>query len=219
MKLTKYAQSCFLIETKNKRILIDPSYFKYDEFLLEHDWKNIDILLITHKHKDHFHKDAIRTILDNENTQLFTSKEVSKEYSEFKANIVEEDDVINCELFKIKVVKAIHGFIPTMKGKQVKEGLGFIIFDGQKKIYHTGDTICFENDYKADVVLAPVSGRGLVMGPYEAALFTKECGAELLIPCHMDNPKYVVHPDFLKKVFEEENVNYKLLKNGESLKI
>lgn len=31
MKLTKYGQSCILIETKNKRILIDPGYLELDE--------------------------------------------------------------------------------------------------------------------------------------------------------------------------------------------
>lgn len=219
MKITRYAQSCFLIETKGKKILIDPGCLKWNEYLVTHDWKDIDVLLITHKHKDHFHEESVRLILRNEKTRFFTSKEVAEVCPDLKPTIVEEGDTINFGIFKIKVVKAVHGFIPTLKGKEIREGLGFIIYDGKKKVYHTGDTICFDNNYKADIVLAPVSGRGLVMGPYEAALFAKACGAELLIPCHMDNPKYPVHLSVVKKNFEVVGVTYKILDLEESITV
>ncbi len=219
MKITRYAQSCFLIEVKGKRILIDPGYLQFNDYLLKHDWANIDILLITHKHQDHIHVDAVRQILRDDKTQLFTSKEVAKVHKEFTSNVVEEGDKISFEDFRIEVTPAFHGFLPTLKGKEVHEGLGFIIDDGDKRVYLTGDTICFDNFRKANVVIAPVSGRGLVMGPYEAALFAKECGAELLIPCHMDNPKYPVNPEIVKKTFEELKITYKILEMEESIKV
>lgn len=39
MKITKFNQSCLLVETNNKKILIDPGNIGYDECLL-HDWKD-----------------------------------------------------------------------------------------------------------------------------------------------------------------------------------
>ncbi|MBI4918614.1 MBL fold metallo-hydrolase [archaeon] len=219
MKITRYAQSCFLIEVKGKRVLIDPGYLNFNEYLLKHDWKDIDILLVTHKHQDHFHEEAARHILRDDKTQFFTSKEVAKAHKEFTSNIVEEGDTVNFGDFKIEVTQAFHGFLPTERGKEVHEGLGFIIDDGDKRVYHTGDTICFDNKRKANVVIAPVSGRGLVMGPYEAALFAKDCGAELLIPCHMDNPKYPVNPEVVKKTFEELKITYKILEIEENIDV
>ena len=43
MKITKFNQSCLLIETKNKRILVDPGNIGYSENLLN-DWKDIDYI-------------------------------------------------------------------------------------------------------------------------------------------------------------------------------
>ncbi len=219
VKIIRYPQSCFLIETKGCKILIDPSYLNFSEYFLKSDWLNIDVLLVTHKHENHCHAEAIRAILERDQAQFFSSGEVAKAHPKFKPNIVEVGDKINLEVLKIEVVKAVHGFLPTSKGDEVREGFGFIIDDGETRLYHTGDTICFDNNYKADVVLAPVSGRGLVMGPYEAALFAKACGAKLLIPCHMDNPKYPVSHEVVKKNFDEHGVKYKFLNSEESFEI
>ena len=46
MKITKYPQSCLLIETKGKKILIDPGALKYKEEYFE-VWNSVDIILIT----------------------------------------------------------------------------------------------------------------------------------------------------------------------------
>ena len=54
MKITKYGQSCVLIETKGKRILIDPGDYEFKDSFLEKDWTNIDVILITHMHGDHY---------------------------------------------------------------------------------------------------------------------------------------------------------------------
>ncbi len=68
MKLTLFGHSYILIETKGKRILVDPGKLLFDESLIKNDWANIDILLVTHKHGDHCFTDAIKQITDNQNT-------------------------------------------------------------------------------------------------------------------------------------------------------
>ena len=75
MKITRYAQSCVLIEAKGKRILVDPGVIGHDESLLE-DWKDIDLLLVTHKHGDHCHEEAIK--------EINMSLSLSGTYSAFK---------------------------------------------------------------------------------------------------------------------------------------
>ena len=42
MKITKYPQSCLMIETNNKKILVDPGKLKYEDRFLE-EWKEADI--------------------------------------------------------------------------------------------------------------------------------------------------------------------------------
>lgn len=41
MKITKFPQSCLLIETKEKKILVDPGNLKYKEEYLD-IWNNVE---------------------------------------------------------------------------------------------------------------------------------------------------------------------------------
>ena len=59
MKITKYPQSCLLVETNNKKILIDAGGLKYQEKFLD-NWKTVDLVLITHKHGDHIKIDVLK---------------------------------------------------------------------------------------------------------------------------------------------------------------
>ncbi|MDD3102214.1 MAG: MBL fold metallo-hydrolase [Patescibacteria group bacterium] len=217
MKITRFAQSCVLIETKNKRILIDPGNIQYQESFLNNEWKDVDVLLITHKHADHCHIDAIKEIIKNKKTKFYTTQEVAAAYPEIQSEIIKEGDILNCDDIKIEAVKAIHGYVPFLKGdKEIKENVGYIIDDGACRVYQTSDTICFNNNYKCDVLFVPVCDHGLVMGPYEAALFTKETGAKLVVPIHYDNPKYPADFERVKKEFEAQDLNFKFLTIGES---
>jgi L-ascorbate metabolism protein UlaG (beta-lactamase superfamily) len=218
MKITRFAQSCILIETKNKRILVDPGDLQFDISLLKNDWNDIDILLVTHKHSDHCHVDAIKEIMKNPKTKLYTSQEVASTYPEIKPEIVKENDVKDVDGIRINVVKAVHGFIPLLKGGwEISENIGFIIDDGEKRAYLTSDTICFDNEYECDVLFIPVCNHGLVMGPFEAALFAKETGAKLVIPFHYDNPKFPANKDLVKSEFEKHGLNFRFLELGESI--
>jgi len=220
MKITRYAQSCILIETNGKRILVDPGSIQYDNSLLMNDWNNIDIILVTHKHGDHCHVPAILEIMKEGKTKLYSSTEVAKEYPELKIEIVKENDVVNIDDIKIEVVKAVHGFIPLLKGgKEVNNNIGYIIDDGKRRAYSTSDTICFDNDYKCNVLFAPVCNHGLVMGPFEAALFAKETGAELVVPVHYHNPKYPADLNEVERHFKENGLNYRIMEIKDSIEL
>ena len=175
MKITKYPQSCLLIETKDKKILVDPGNLKYKEEYLD-IWNKVDIILITHKHPDHCNTEVIEKL--SSNIKIYSSKEVQEANESLKINIVKEGDKIELEDVNIEVVKAIHGYQPLLKGtKEVHENIGYIIDDGENRLYTTSDTICFRNEYKADILCIPVTGHGLTMSAFEAALYSKEIGA------------------------------------------
>lgn len=215
MKIKKYPQSCLMIETNNKKILVDAGSLKYqDKFLKE--WKTADIILITHKHGDHIKNDVLKDI----NISIYSTQEVQDTYPEIKFNIVKENDILDFDDVKIEVVKAIHGYNPLLEnGGQVFENVGYIVDDGKRRLYITSDTICFNNDYKADIVALPVTGYGLTMSAFEASLFSKELGANLVLPIHMDNEKYPTDIDYMKKNFDKFDINYKVLDIEETIEI
>ena len=97
--------------------------------------------------------------------------------------------------------------------------IGFIVDDSSKRYYFTSDTLCFDNDYKCDVVFVPVCNHGLVMGPFEAAAFSKEHGASLIIPVHYDNPSYPTDLEKVKEEFSKLDLNLKVLNIKESVEI
>lgn len=218
MKITKFPQSCLLIETKGKKILIDPSNLKYKEEYFD-IWNHVDIILITHKHSDHCHTEVLEKI--NKNIEIYSSSEVKNAHPTLPIKVVKENDMINVNnTIKIEVVHAEHGYIPPMKlGAKVIENIGYIINDSENKIYVTSDTICFQNDYKCDILCVPVSDYGVVMGAFEASLFAKETEAKVVIPLHADSPKYPVNFNFVKEMFEKSEIEYKILENDESIEV
>lgn len=216
MKFTKFAQSCVLVETNGKRILVDPGSLQYEDSLLPDYWTNIDLILVTHKHMDHCHVEAIKSLL-NQGAILFSSKEVQQTYPELKIHILKEGDVLNLPQFKVEVTKAVHGYTPLLKGKEIHENIGFIIDDGKTRAYFTSDTICFPHEYRCDIIFVPVCNHGLVMGPFEAALFAKETGARLAVPIHYDNPKYPVELESVKAEWEKQGLKYKIMDVKETI--
>lgn len=217
MKITKFPQSCLLIEAKGKKILVDPGNLKYKEEYFD-IWNNVDIILITHKHPDHCNTEILENL--NKNIIIYSIKEVAEANKSLKISIIKENDIIELDNIKIEVVHAIHGYQPLLKGaKEVYENVGYIIDDGQNRLYTTSDTICFKNDYKADILCIPVTGHGLTMSAFEAALYAKEVGAVLTIPIHMDNPVFPPDFDFIKEMFEKYEVEYEILENDESIEI
>lgn len=216
MKITKYPQSCLLVETKGKKILIDPGALKYKEEYFN-IWDNVDIILITHKHPDHCNTEILKKL--NKKITIYSTKEVQNANKELKIDVIKESDIIKLGDITIEVVHAIHGYNPLLKGKEINENVGYIIDDGKNRLYTTSDTICFKNEYKADILFVPVTGYGLTMSAYEAALYSKEVGAVLTIPVHMDNPAYPPNFNYIKEMFEKYEVEYEILENDETIEI
>ena len=205
-----------LIETKGKKILIDPGTLKYKKEYFD-IWNNVDIILVTHKHPDHCNTEVLEKI--NPNIQIYSTKEVQDANKNLNINIVKENDTIKLENVTIEVVYAIHGYQPLLKGKEINENVGYIIDDGENRLYTTSDTICFKNDYKADVLCIPVTGHGVTMSAFEAALYAKEVRATLTIPIHMDNPVFPPDLDYIKEMFKKYEVEYRILENDETIEI
>lgn len=174
--------------------------------------------MITHKHPDHFNIDVVEKL--NKSIEIYSTQEVQDTYKNLNINIVKESDVIELDEVKIEVVHAVHGYHPMLKGdKEINENVGYIIDDGENRLYTTSDTICFKNDYKADILCVPVTGYGVTMSAFEAALYSKEVGASLVLPIHMDNSMFPPNFDFIKEMFEKYEIEYEILDIDETIEI
>lgn len=222
MRITKYNQSCLLIETNNKRILIDPGNICYTEKMYNEEWVNIDAILVTHRHQDHCYQEVIRKIIERDNCKIYTSSEVNN-YNHFNNTVVvKENDVV--EIFpniKMEVTRAVHGYFIGMHeaDKEIFENIGFIIDDGSIRLYTTSDTINFYNDYKCDILCMPFNGNGLTLGMTDGIWFAKKINPKLVLPIHLQHPKDIMNPDIdkLKQELELNCLNYRIMKVGETI--
>jgi len=218
MKVKKYPQSCLLVTTAKHRILVDPGNLKYQEKFMT-EWLVADIILVTHRHADHCNVEVIKSL----NRPIYSTKEVAKACPELKnINIVKSGmKPLKIGDVSIEVVDAVHGYNPRLKHNkaEVHENVGFIIDDGETRLYVTSDTICFNNEYKADYVAAPITGYGLTMTAFETGLFAKETGAKQLIVTHLDNETYPTDVAVAEKTFQDLEVAYTIPAIGEEFEI
>lgn len=219
MRITKFRQSCVLIELEDKKILIDPGEYCYDEKFRYEDWKNIDILLLSHGHKDHCLPEAVEVIYKNNKPIIIGSKWVGEILTEKKISleILEAGERKKLNNISITAVRAMHGEHPDMSASP-KETIGFLI-QGKQSVYHCSDTLYLKDKPYADVVLVPISNDWITMGPREAAIFAKEINPKMAIPIHYDSPKHPMDPKKFSEEMKGSDIKVKILSNGESIEI
>ena len=222
MKITKYNQSCLLVEANDKRILVDPGNIGYTEELLN-EWKNIDYIFVTHRHGDHCNADVINTIIKRDGAKLYTTKEVVDNVELLSPNVVKANYNINLCNITVEVTKDVNGFFTKMKygNGEIFENVGYIIDDGKNRLYTTSDTINFNNNYKCDILCMPFNGNGLTLGIIDGVMFAKDINPKIILPIHTEHPLPFMNPNIekLKKQLEENDLEYRILANKETITI
>ena len=201
MKITKFPQSCILVESEGTKILVDPGKTKFDEKFLD-VWKDADAILVTHRHGDHCYADAIRQI----SAPVYSTNEVQKACPDLNIKIIKEGDLISIGNIKIEVVKAIHGYI--IPAGEILENVGYILDNGKTRLYITSDCIRFKHDYKADVLFADVTAFDASMNLWGATATYQDVGAKLLIVAHQDEGKMLYSREQINNYLKEQNVNF-----------
>jgi L-ascorbate metabolism protein UlaG (beta-lactamase superfamily) len=148
-----------------------------------------DVILASHAHDDHFDNEAIKLAKRLNSTIIGPSEVGSKAerggVSKEKIRILDEKD--DCEINGLN----IHGVPAYHPG----EALGIILETDDGVIYHSGDTILFDelintlSDYKIDVALVTIGGlkivfRKLMMDYMDAAKLVAEIKPKFAVPMH-----------------------------------
>lgn len=152
MKITKLGHCCLLIETGEKRILTDPGAYSIDKHT---GLTNIDFVLYTHDHVDHFHLDSLKALIkDNLQMQIYANSSVGELLvSDGIAHFVVQDgeslEIGGVALQGIGTEHAvIHQSLPT------PANTGFFI---DNRLWYPGDA--FTNPQREVEILAlPVAG-------------------------------------------------------------
>lgn len=197
-------QAGYIIKSKNgKRLGIDLYLSDYVERLEGHiGYKrllpklidpndvNLNVLIATHPHGDHYDKDSMPALLKSGNTILFASvncRELEEEQN-ITGDIInyrQTGDSDNIDDFVINYVACDHG-------TGAPDAFGVVIEVDGKKIYEVGDSSFHEEFANAiiekfksiDILIGPINGAYGNMNEEEFAKFADIIKPEIAIPCH-----------------------------------
>ncbi len=206
MKITKFEQSGFILETeKGFRLAFDIGNKTPIEKLAG---VSVDAILVSHIHGDHFSLPQIKTLVPK---KLYINNEckevIGEEVLLFEIVEVRTGDTITIDNVMIQLFNVDHG--PNVS-VPLQENFGFLITVDSKTIYFAGDMFHPSGidvmNLEVDYALIPV-GTFYTFGPEEAFAFAKafkKIGK--IISMHYEN-KPETHNQFLELVkgeFEAE---------------
>jgi L-ascorbate metabolism protein UlaG (beta-lactamase superfamily) len=175
MKVTKYPQSCLLLEKDGQRIVIDPGNFFSAKFSLD-DLGDIKAVLFTHQHGDHLDPNLLDD-LRAKKICLYGNADVSAKIGE-GACPVQSGAGFTVAGFAVMPHDLPHFTTPTMA--EPPQNTGYVI-DGT--FFHPGDGVKTQSLRVADLA-TPVAG-GFTFD--DALSFAKSLGAKRLLPIHYSN--------------------------------
>jgi L-ascorbate metabolism protein UlaG (beta-lactamase superfamily) len=228
MKLTFLGQSCFLIETNGRNIIIDP--FLKGNPLNPTPLENIpklDLILVTHAHSDHV-GDTVELAL-RDDAVVVTGNELArwlgkKNVKVIPAGIGGKKDL---DYISVKFTQAIHGSAIIEDDQVIYGGLatGILIYAEGKTIYHAGDTALFMDmqligeTNNIDYAMLPI-GDNFTMGIDDSIIAAKWLNAKQYIPMHYNTMPFIrQNPEEWLEKMESQGLKGKIMNYGDILEI
>ena len=201
MKITWLGQGGIAFENENVKVIVDPyatdsvgekdakkhRKYPFDNLFLDMD---PDLILITHEHLDHLDPGTVQEFISRSTKEItFLAPENSyRRLREFGGDH-------NYVMLNPHSVWSEHGLTVYAVHAEHSDrtAVGFIIDDGERTFYISGDTL-----YNYDVIdevlelvedgvdyaFLPINGKGNNMNARDAADFAYEIGAKCAIPVH-----------------------------------
>ncbi|MBI2577757.1 MAG: MBL fold metallo-hydrolase [Candidatus Wildermuthbacteria bacterium] len=209
MKISKYLHSCLLVGENGKTALVDPGIYTQEQKALKvKSLKDLDYVLYTHSHYDHFHPPMLQEILKKfPEVQVITTQDIAGQIQ--KAGIQADVQIVGNG--EIELMAAAH---EPIFGMEV-ENTGFHIFG---KLTHPGDSLHF-NATKAVLALPITAPWGTMVAALEKASQLKP---KVVIPIHDWHWREDAQQAFYgmaTQYFEKQGIQFKGLKLGEVFEI
>jgi L-ascorbate metabolism protein UlaG (beta-lactamase superfamily) len=177
MILTRLGHATLLLETSDARMLIDPGGFS-DRW---HGLTDLDAILITHQHSDHFDKDNVTPLIaTNPKAKVLVEPAVVEMITSSAARAAQVSSSVEIGDCTIDVVGGDHALIHE---KIPRIGnVGFVITEsGSSRVFHPGDSYGTAPE-GVDLLALPITAPWAKVG--ETIDFAVRVGAPRMIPIH-----------------------------------
>lgn len=226
MRFTYYGHSCFMAEVNGKKLLFDP-FITPNELAKDININDIeaDYILLSHGHSDHImDAEAIArstgaTIIANyEVAMWFAAKGISKYQP------MNHGGKWTFDFGTVKCVNAVHSSsLPD--GSYGGNPMGFIISEGDKSFYYSGDTALTLDMQlipmfaKIDFSVLPI-GDNFTMGIEDAAAAAKMVKSDKVIGVHYDTFGFIkIDHKKATGIFKDNGIELLLPAIGETIDI
>ena len=237
LSITFMGQAGFIFETEDGvRLGVDlylsdccERYFGFKRlmpYIADASSLDLDFLLCTHAHYDHFDPESVPVILSNPKTRLIAACDVKKDARRLglkkeKITYIKEGDTVTVGNISIEAIPCDHG-------DDTPDAIGLLITAGGKRIVIAGDT-CFHAEYfesekvkNADLLILPINGAYGNLNEEEAAKAVALAEPELAIPCHYWNfAEHGGNPQLFVEALKNQNIDtpYILMRPAETVSL
>lgn len=171
MKITRYFQSCLLVEESGARILVDPSGNDAGK-----DFGKLDAVLYTHEHSDHFDPSMAEQFMAV-GVVVYANVSTSK-HMKSQPTIISDGDEFHIGQVSVRVHELPHCLM--VNGSEGPQNSGYLLGG---KLFHPGDGTSIEG-IKAEILAAPISGPDVSLR--DAYALAIQVAAKMVIPIHYD---------------------------------
>lgn len=207
MKVTKYPQSCLILEKNGRRIAIDVGSVALAEYKFTEMCEGIEAVLYTHKHYDHY-ESSIVDELKRLGVQLYGNAEVAGLIGK-GAHLVNDGDSFEVAGFAVTPYDLEHFKHPD--GSQEPHNTGYLI---DNHFFVPGDGLYLDG-LKADVMAVTIGTPAIDFN--QNLRFVEAAGAKKAIPVHYD--VFKADPQDFKKAAVGKGFEVIVLQSGESVSL
>ena len=203
MRITKFPQSCLVVETDDARIAIDPGTFVTARHELT-ELGPLDAVLYTHRHADHLDIEVVDSLREG-GAELFGNADVVALLGEDRCTLVEAGRPFTAAGIEVAPHDLPH--VVMVDGSPGPPNTGFLLED---TLFHPGDGIELTG-LTAPVAAVPIAGPSISF--HDAYRFVRQLGAQRIVPVHYD--AFVADPEHFARVCDIAEVH--VLADTESL--
>jgi len=207
MKITKFVQSCILVEADDRVALFDPGVMS-EQALDSYDFTQLDDIFITHDHPDHFSIDYVKKLVAKfPNVQITSTNEVVQQLAE--QGITSSSDAPNSVVF----FDSPHEHVGPLGSQPEEIGIHYL-----DVLTHPGDSHSF-TETKAILALPITAPWGSNVRAIELAI---ELKPKYILPIHdwhWRDEARIASYNRQEKIFADRGITFFKLETGKSIEV
>lgn len=211
MKITKYAQSCLLVEVNGVKLLTDIGSYSVEV----PDVADLDAILITHEHQDHFDLEKLKAVLvRSPEAKIITHAAVGVLLDEAGISYaaIEPGDTLDIKGVSIESFGTEHAII---YGTSPCRNTGFLVAG---KLYLPGDALHDVPDKPVEILALPTGGPWHKIS--DAIDYAKKVHPRTTFPIHdamyTENYRQTSIPRWIGGQLEQVGIEFTNLAEGDS---